>query len=417
MKRKSLMIDVMFLTCMMLMGFTADVYSQEKSNIPEKPVVQQMPTKEQPYMNPRIKRRGIIVIADLNVIPLTYTGSCPAVFILKGQIYANKPMTVFYKIVRSDNTPMKAIALTFKKKERKEITHTWQIGDSTKPSTFNEWALIEVVYPINAKIRSNAAFLRGSCTNQADSKQQDALSQQEIKKVQATAPIDSSGPQLQGKEPMPTGLSITRQDQKGQPATGNFPLMPPPKSGQGPDIFPIPPQPGQKGALPMNTVIPQSSLNELPETAQEHCVSFDPATAVVQQIQGVWSIIDSPSKLLSFGIDKIEAENSLAIIKHYTLNQSCFVGSPRPSFHYMLTGNAAPAGTFSGEDCLSFNPATINVRQIKGNWKVVDSDRSLFDFGTNKTEADQALAIIKKYGFTHSCMMARGKVDFLYLRK
>jgi hypothetical protein len=83
----------------------------------------------------------------------------------------------------------------------------------------------------------------------------------------------------------------------------------------------------------------------------------------------------------------------------------------------MLAGNGAPIGPFSGEDCLSFNPDTMGVRQIKDNWKIIDGDSPLFDFVTNKTDADQAMAIIKKYGFTHSCMMARGRVDFLYLRK
>ena len=350
MKRKNSIIAVMMLICMIIAGFTIDGYSQEKSNMPEGPVAQQTPTVKQPYMNPRAKRLGVVVIADLNVTPLEYTGTCPAVFTLKGKIYANKAMTVLYKIVRSDNTPMKAIALTFEKEDRKEITYTWQVDNPARSATINEWALIEVVYPINAKNRSNAVFLKGSCTSQTDSKQQDALS--------------------------------------------------------------------QKGSVPTNTVMPQASLNRLPEAAQqERCISFDPATAAVQQIQGAWSIVDGSSKLFNFSIDKVEADNSLAIIKHYTLNRSCFVGSPRPSFHYMLAGNAAPIGPFSGEDCRSFNPATTNVQQIKDNWTIADGDHLLFDFGADKTGADQAIAIIKKYGFTYSCMMARGRVDFVYLRK
>jgi hypothetical protein len=62
-----------------------------------------------------------------------------------------------------------------------------------------------------------------------------------------------------------------------------------------------------------------------------------------------------------------------------------------------------------------FNPATTNVQQIKGHWKVGDGDRSLFDFGTNKTEADQAPAIIKKYGFAYSCMMALRVASILFI--
>jgi hypothetical protein len=171
------MIVAMVLTCVMLAGYTVDGHSQEKSNIPGGLVVQQAPKMEELYTNPRLKRHGFVVVADLNVTPLAYKGLCPAVFTLKGQIYANRPMTVLYRIIRSDNAPMKPIALIFEKEERKEITHTWQIGDPAKSSALNEWALIEAVYPLNIKIRSNAVFLRGSCTNQAGSKEQDVPGQ------------------------------------------------------------------------------------------------------------------------------------------------------------------------------------------------------------------------------------------------
>jgi len=205
---------------MILSCFAVDGYSQEKSNIPEKPVVQQTPTAKELYINPHFKHRGLIVIADLNVTPLAYTGSCPAVFTLKGQIHANKPMTVFYKIIRSDNVPMKPISLTFEKEERKEITHTLQIGDPTKSPVINEWAMIEVVYPINTKIRSNAAFIRGNCTNRADLKQQGLLSEQESKKGQPTAPIDipSISPSQGDQGP---GISTPQVDEKGRAPVGS----------------------------------------------------------------------------------------------------------------------------------------------------------------------------------------------------
>ncbi len=417
MKKENLMIVGIILICMTFAGFTVDVYSQEKSDVQEGPVVQKPATTQKQYTNSRMKRSGLVVIADLNVTPLMYTGQCPATFTLKGQIYANSPMTVLYKIVRSDNLPMEPRALTFEKEDRKEITYTWQLGDPAKSATLNEWAVIEVVYPLNAKIRSNVAFLKGSCGDQTDSKKQDVLSQQEGQKIQSAPLKGFPGPQPQDKGSVPAGFPMAQPDQQKLPAAGGVPMMPPGQGGQAPPgILPIP-QPGQAVPMPKDMGMPQSPLNGLPEAAQERCVSFDPTKATIQQVQSAWSVVDGPNRLFSFGIDKIEAENSLAIIKYYQLNKSCFVGGPRPSFHYMLAGNTAPSGPFKGEDCLSFNPVTTNVQQIKGNWKVGDGDRALFDFGTNKTAADNALAIIKKYGFTYSCMMARGKVDFVYLRK
>jgi hypothetical protein len=150
---------------------------------------------------------------------------------------------------------------------------------------------------------------------------------------------------------------------------------------------------------------------------QEDCVVFNPATTTVFQEKNIWKVRDGALTLFGFGIDRIEAENALAIIKHYRMNKSCSVGRPRPSFHYMLSGDAAPAGPFKGEVCKPFGPDTVAVRQTNNGWKIQDGERALIDFGKRKADADEALTIIKKHGFTHFCIMATGKVDYLYMRK
>ena len=153
------------------------------------------------------------------------------------------------------------------------------------------------------------------------------------------------------------------------------------------------------------------------EPLREDCVSFNPDTAEVKQIGGRWKIVDGSHWLFDFGDKKSEAERSLNIIKHYHMNQSCFVGRPHPSFSYFLVSGSSPVGAFSGEDCVSFNPATIEVKNIGGRWKIVDGTHWLFDFGAKESEARQAFAIIKKYGFTSSCFVGRPQPSFKYLRK
>jgi hypothetical protein len=248
-RRKESLSVVLALVCMMFFGIQTDGHSQEKPAKPAGPVVQESPAIQRPYTHPRMKRRGLIVIVDLNVTPLTYAGPCPAVFNLKGQIYANKAMTVLYKIVRSDNVPMEPVAIMFEKEERKEITYTWQIGDPIRSASFNEWALIEAIYPINTKIRSNVAFLKGSCGDRTDVKQQDALGQQVGQKGHSAASTGFPGPQPGGKGPMPIGLPMNPPGQTGQPV-----LTPGFQSGQGPGNIPIPiAQPDQSGPGPSST--------------------------------------------------------------------------------------------------------------------------------------------------------------------
>ena len=149
----------------------------------------------------------------------------------------------------------------------------------------------------------------------------------------------------------------------------------------------------------------------------EDCVSFNPKTAEVKQINGRWKIVDGSHWMFDFGSKKNEAVKALQIIKHYRMNRSCFVGRPDPSFTYMLVSGSAPVGSFPGEDCVSFNPATIEVKKINGRWKIVDGSHWMFDFGNKKGEADKAYAVIKKYGFRYSCFVGRPDPSFSYLRR
>ena len=153
------------------------------------------------------------------------------------------------------------------------------------------------------------------------------------------------------------------------------------------------------------------------EPLREDCVSFNPATTEVKQIGGRWKIVDGSHWVFDFADKKDEAERALSIIKHYRMNQSCFVGRPHPSFSYLLVGGSAPMGAFAGEDCVSFNPETIEVKNVGGRWKIVDGTHWLFDFGDKESEARQAFAIIKKYGFNKLCYVGRPHPSFTYLRK
>ncbi len=47
----------------------------------------------------------------------------------------------------------------------------------------------------------------------------------------------------------------------------------------------------------------------------------------------------------------------------------------------------------------------------------MDGSHWMFSFGSKEDEARQALAIIKKYGFTRSCFVGRPNASFQYMRK
>ncbi len=67
----------------------------------------------------------------------------------------------------------------------------------------------------------------------------------------------------------------------------------------------------------------------------EDCIGFSTANAKVKHINGSWKIVDGSHWMFDFAGKEDEARKSLAIIKKYGFNKSCFVGRPNASFSYL----------------------------------------------------------------------------------
>ncbi len=149
----------------------------------------------------------------------------------------------------------------------------------------------------------------------------------------------------------------------------------------------------------------------------EDCISFNPNTIEVKLINSSWKIVDGTHWIYDFGNKKDEAIMAFRIIKHYKMNQQCFVGRPDSSFEYLLASGQGPSGKYPGEDCIPFNPNKIQVKFINSSWKIVEGTQWMFDFGNKKDEAFQTYNIIKKYGFSESCFVGRPYASFKYMKK
>jgi hypothetical protein len=146
-------------------------------------------------------------------------------------------------------------------------------------------------------------------------------------------------------------------------------------------------------------------------------IPFDPQRAKVIQVGGRWKIDIDGMSLLDFAASQSEANQALAIIRHYGLNMQCFVGRPDPSMAFYLTNGQAPVGPFTGEDAIGFDPANIEVRQVTGRWKVVEGDHWLLDFGSAQNEARQAPSYILRYQFRFMCFVGRPAPSMTYFRR
>jgi hypothetical protein len=152
----------------------------------------------------------------------------------------------------------------------------------------------------------------------------------------------------------------------------------------------------------------------------EDCLGFDPANVQAVNVGGRWKVVDGPHWILDFGASQANAEKARDIIKHYGMDEICFVGRPSRTgqqlMMYFKVNGAAPAGAFPGEDAIPFNPANVTAQQAGGRWKVTEGSMWMLDFGVSEANARKAAALIKQYGFQFQCFVGRPGAPMMYFR-
>jgi hypothetical protein len=154
----------------------------------------------------------------------------------------------------------------------------------------------------------------------------------------------------------------------------------------------------------------------------EDVIAFDPARAEVRQIGGRWKVVDGDNWLLDFDDKEAQARQAFRVIRHYGLNQLCFVANPARVLSYYLVSGRAPAGPMDGEDAIAFDPARLEVREFAdtrppcGKWKVVQGDTWLLDFH-QEADARRAVEIIRRHGFEYLCFVGRPQPSMIYFRR
>ncbi len=141
---------------------------------------------------------------------------------------------------------------------------------------------------------------------------------------------------------------------------------------------------------------PSADAPEIPE----QLVSFLPSSVTLRWDHPRWLLMSGESVLKDFGHRESEARQALRLIQELNLTQLGTVGSPSSVMEYWLSDGHAPQGFAPGLRRVGFDTATLRVERVQSQWCLRDARMILFNFGFHGDEARQALAIIRKYGFT-----------------
>jgi hypothetical protein len=199
---------------------------------------------------------------------------------------------------------------------------------------------------------------------------------------------------------------------------------PPPSATPSPTSAPPPTSEPTSTATPTitpsatRTSTPTATITPVGITVTEDCIGVNPDALEIRAIDGDWRIVSGGSSiLLNFDEKLDEAQTSLAIMEYYRFTEFCFVGRPDSSMQYFLVNNQSPQGSFPGEDCIGFNPDTLEIQLISGDWRIVDSSSILLNFDEKLDEAQTSLAILQFYRFNQQCFVGRPDPSMEYFRR
>ncbi|MBX9622975.1 MAG: hypothetical protein K2X82_04090 [Gemmataceae bacterium] len=171
--------------------------------------------------------------------------------------------------------------------------------------------------------------------------------------------------------------------------------------------FPAPPAvppPAQTAPPPGATVpapaqLPPGVPVDVPLPYPENKAPIDVGALTVRRANGAWQVVAAGRVFRETGGDESAARDVVRVLRDLRPTEWAVVGSPRPVVEYGLRdGRAVPVAAFPRQ-VVPLDLPTARVEQVRGVWVVRDAANIVFNCGPNKADADQALAVARKYGF------------------
>ncbi|MBA4063891.1 MAG: hypothetical protein C0501_09300 [Isosphaera sp.] len=183
-----------------------------------------------------------------------------------------------------------------------------------------------------------------------------------------------------------------------------------------------PPNPLPPGVAPPPVAQPQ----EVPLPQPENKFALAAADVTLKRAVGGWQLWAGQRLLRDFGDREQDARDTLRVYKDLRPTEWAAIGSPRPVVEYALVNGRPPAtlGVGVPEDKKDGQPGVVGpglggpavtgagarvvvpvdlkavrVEAVRGTWVLRDDDNILLNFGPVRADADQALAVVRRYGF------------------
>lgn len=139
----------------------------------------------------------------------------------------------------------------------------------------------------------------------------------------------------------------------------------------------------------------------------EQWQALDPGTVRVQRVNGSWQVYANGAPFRDFGDSPDNAADAARVLRELHATQWTAIGTGRAVVEYGLSdGQVAPNAGFPRQ-ILPIDLRTARAEAVRGAWCLRDNANILLNFGPHKPDAEQALAVCRKYGFNRIGMVGR----------
>lgn len=164
--------------------------------------------------------------------------------------------------------------------------------------------------------------------------------------------------------------------------------------GQGQTAVPTQPaQAGEPGRLPVS-LTPEVTLPQ-----KETLARIDPNNLSVRRANDRWVVTNGTSVVRDFGTSRDDAEEFVRVLRELRPTEWGSVGTSRVVVEYALTSGAAAVPSFSPKTSVTIDPQSLRTEVARGVTVVRDDQNILLNFGQAREDAEQAVAVIRKYRF------------------
>lgn len=186
---------------------------------------------------------------------------------------------------------------------------------------------------------------------------------------------------------------------QGMGEPGRLPGNYTPPQGMPRPVMANPPQSPSSAQGPNDWTGPKTN-NEMKLPQAEHLQKVEGSAIIARRYGESTQIWSGPTLLKDLGKNGLEADEIVKAMRELRPTEWGGIGSGgRYVVEYGLTKSEPFSPTYAPKQSMNIDMKTVRAELVRGAWVTRDDSNIILNFGAQKAEAEQAAAVVQKYGF------------------